>query len=259
MRKIKTYLKRFLAVSTCCAVASVLLCSCGSSSVSYKNEVDVLVRDMNDISNFSIILYDMDYEKNTFSSDVYRHKYQIIIPDKDGEIDVKETGWKEISEPNFKSHVNDMGMEVASKVDGKLSKAVTPAGYSQFVGNEKYGQWEDRGGSSFWAFYGRYAMMSSLFNMMSPTPRSYYNDYSDNYRNRGRGYYGPDQNGNKHYGTSSTVNSRGNTSKWGKSQSAFKSSVQNRVSRSTGSSSTRKRVTRSSSSSYRSRGGGFGK
>lgn len=229
-----------------------------SSSKEYKkNPVDELIRDMNDIPNFSIILYDMEFEENTFGSDVYRQKYQIITT-KDDEIDVEETDWKEVPRTYFESHVNDMGMEIASKVDGKLSKTTAPAGYSQFVGNSQYGQWTNRGGSSFWEFYGKYAMMSSLFNLMSPVPRGYYNDYSSNYRNTNRPYYGSSANGGTSYGTSSTMKNRGTTSSWSKSQSAFKSSVQSRVSRSK-SRATTSRTGRSSSSSYRSRGGGFGK
>lgn len=253
---------KFAKIALICLLVFVLIKSFSgisdgnSSSNGYtKNPVDVLIRDMDDITSFSIILYDMDFEGNTFSSDVYRQKYQIIIPEKDGEVDIQETGWKEVPKSYFQSHVNDMGMEIASKVDGKLSKNAVPAGYSQFVGNSQYGQWTNRGGSSFWEFYGKYAMMSSLFNLMTPVSRGYYNDYSQNYRNTNRSYYGSSTSGGTRYGTSSTMKNRGTSSTWGKSQSAFKSSVRSRVSRSSSTS----RTSRASSSSYRSRGGGFGK
>lgn len=255
---------KYAKIALVCLLAFILIksfssLSDGNSSKEYKkNPVDELIRDMNDVSNFSIILYDMEFEGNTFGSDEYRQKYQIITTKGDGEIDVKETGWEEVPETYFKANVNNMGMEIASKVDGKLSKTAAPAGYSQFVGNSQYGQWTNRGGSSFWEFYGKYAMMSSLFNLMSPVPRGYYNDYSSNYRNTNRPYYGSSANGGTSYGTASTMKNRGTTSSWGKSQSAFKSSVQSRVSRSK-SSSTTNRTGRSSSSSYRSRGGSFGK
>lgn len=236
------------------ACLSLLTQACtggGSSSKFMKNPLDVLITEMSEVPNFSIILFDMDFEDNLFD-DVYRQKYQIIIPKEDGEIDVKETDWKEVPEVYFQSQINNMGMEIASKVDGKLEKKVSPAGYSQFVGNPQYGQWSNSGGSSFWEFYGRYAMMSSLFNMMSPVPRTYHDDYSRNYRNTDRTYYGT---GNASYGTASTMKNR-TSSRWGKSQSTFKTSVQNKVRRSTAASS---RAKRSSSSTYRSRGGGFGK
>lgn len=250
---------KFAKIAFVCLFACLLLKSCTSNSNSSakayaKSPVDELIKEMSDISNFSIILYDMEFEENSFSNDIYRQKYQIITPKKDGEIDVKETGWKDVSSKFFQANVNNMGMEIASKVDGKLSKTAVPAGYSQYVGNPQYGQWNNNGGSSFWEFYGKYAMMSSLFNMMSPVNRGSYDDYSRNYRNTNRPYYG--STGGAAYGTASTLKNRGTTSSWGKSQSAFKSSVQKRVSRS---SSSTKRTGRSSSSSYRSRGGGFGK
>ena len=246
---------KFAKIAFVCLFVCLLLNSCTSAPNSNtKSPVDELIKEMNDVSNFSIILYDMEFEENTFSKDIYRQKYQIITPKKDGEIDVKETGWKDVSSKFFQANVNNMGMEIASKVDGKLSKTAVPAGYSQYVGNSQYGQWSNRGGSSFWEFYGKYAMMSSLFNMMSPINRGSYDDYSRNYRNTNRPYYGTS--GGTTYGTASTMKNRGTTSSWGKSQSAFKSSVQRRVSRSSGSST---RTGRSSSSTYRSRGGGFGK
>ena len=98
MKNKKTYLRKILTIAISSVIALVALQSCLSPSVTYRNEVDVLIRDMNSIPNFSIILYDMDYQKNTFSSDVYRHKYQIIIPDKNGEITVKDTDWMPVSE-----------------------------------------------------------------------------------------------------------------------------------------------------------------
>ena len=259
---------KFAKIAFICLFVCLLLKSCTSASDSNssarayaKSPVDELIKEMSTVSNFSIILYDMEFEENALSKDIYRQKYQIITPKQDGEIDVKETGWKDVSEKFFQANVNNMGMEIASKVDGKLSKTAMPAGYSQYVGNPQYGQWSNNGGSSFWEFYGKYAMMSSLFNMMSPINRGSYDDYSRNYRNTNRPYYGTS--GGTTYGTASTMKSRGTTSSWGKSQSAFKSSVQKRVSRSSSSStrtgSSSARTGRSSSSSYRSRGGGFGK
>jgi len=246
---------KFAKIAFVCLFVCLLLKSCISAPNSNtKSPVDELIKEMNDVSNFSIILYDMEFEENTFSNDIYRQKYQIVTPKKDGEIDVKETEWKDVSSKFFQANVNNMGMEIVSKVDGKLSKTAVPAGYSQYVGNPQYGQWSNNGGSSFWEFYGKYAMMSSLFNMMSPINRGSYDDYSRNYRNTNRPYYGTS--GGTTFGTASTMKSRGTTSSWGKSQSAFKSSVQKRVRRSSSSST---RTGRSSSSTYRSRGGGFGK
>ena len=158
--------------AACMAMFSIIgaFIGCSQQSDGYANSpIDKIVRDMNSEPNFSIILYDMDYKQNAMSSDVYRHKYQIITP-KGEEVTAKDTDWLEVPQAYFDSQVNNMGMEVVSKVDGKLNKVATPAGYSQYVGNSQYGQWTNRGGSSFWEFYGRYAMMSTMFNMMSPVP-----------------------------------------------------------------------------------------
>ena len=226
-----------------------------------KNPVDEIIRDLNREKNFSIILFDMDFEESTFSSDVYRHKYQIIVQpvDKDT-VSVTETGWKEVAASFFNQHVNDMGMEIASKVDGVVQKKTVPAGYSHYVGNERYGRWTERNGTSFWEFYGQFAFMNAMFNMMAyPVRRSYYNDYRRNYHPYDRPYYG--STGGTRYGTSSTMASSRQSKTWQKKQSSFKSRVQNRVAPS----STRtSRTTRSSSryrstSSFRSRGGSFGK
>ena len=256
------FLLVFLMARSCMSMFD----SDSSSSKYVKSPIDTFVRDMTDVPTFSIVLFDMDYVNNTFGSDVFRHKYQIMTPPAgEGDMQVKETEWMDVSESFFQANANNMGMELVSKTDGKLDKTVAPAGYSQYVGNSQYGQWVDRGGSSFWEFYGKYAMMSSIFNMMAmPASRSYYDDYSRNYRNQGRPYYGSTTNGGTpRYGTSSTVSSRGGTSQWSKSQSTFKSRVQNRVSRSSstpsrssvksGSSSRTRRP--SSSGSFRMRGG----
>ena len=137
--------------------------------------------------------------------------------------------------------------------NGKLHKNASPPGYNNYVGNEKYGQWENRGGNSFWAFYGQYAFMSSMFNMMTyPVRRSYYNDYRGGYYGTGRSYYGPrTTGGSTYYGTNSAYNksSKPNSS-WSRNTSSFKNRVAGRTSRSS---------SRYGRSSSRSRGGGFGK
>lgn len=228
-----------------------------------KSPVDNLIKDLNAEQNFSIVLFDMDADE---ASDSYRHQYQVIIEKTDTVVEQKST-WKNVSPTFFSQHLNDMGMEIASKKDGVLTKQAVPAGYNHYVGNEKYGRWENRGGSSFWAFYGQYAFMSHMFNMGSYR-RSYYNDYrGGGYYGSSRGYYGP-SGGSPVYGTKSyTSSGNGRSTKWASKPSTFKEKVRSRVSRS--SSSTRSsartssKTTRSSSryrtSSTRSRSGGFGK
>ncbi|RUT78060.1 hypothetical protein [Ancylomarina longa] len=239
-----------------------------SSSVAetwQKSPVDQLIKDLNKEANFSIVLFDMDADEGSISSDNYRHQYQIIIERPDTVLEQK-TGWKNVSEAFFSQNINNMGMEIVSKKDGVITKQAVPAGYNHYVGNEKYGRWENRGGSSFWAFYGQYAFMSSMFNMMSYR-RSYWNDYrTGGYYGSSRGYYGP-RGSSPVFGTKSyTGTSAGRSSKWGNKTSTFKNKVRSRVSRSSSSYNRKRtstRTTRSSSryrrSSTRSRSGGFGK
>ncbi|MFQ3243914.1 MAG: hypothetical protein ACI9SP_000539 [Arenicella sp.] len=67
------------------------------------------------------------------------------------------------------------------------AQASAPIG-SEYVGNTNYGQWQQRSnGTSFWAFYGQYAMFSRLFSSpmsyggWSNNRRpSYYHDYGRN-------------------------------------------------------------------------------
>jgi hypothetical protein len=223
-----------------------------------KTELDKLVQKHSTEPDYSIVLYDMDAE-GTGSSTIYKHKYQVIIPKSDT-VESYTTDWRTVSDIFFEQHVDHLGMELAHKKDGKLHKETAPAGYSHFVGNERYGQWRERNGNSFWEFYGKYAFMSSMFNMMTyPVRRSYYNDYYTGYYGTGRTYYGPR---GTYYGTRSYTNSTaGKNRTWSSKPSSFKNDVRSRVSRSA--ERTRaSRVSRSSSrsgSSYRSRSGGFGK
>lgn len=231
-------------------VAAVVLVSCGGSSYQ-KNPLDILVRDLPSDQIFSVILYDMDVKGNFLES--FHHQYRVIQEDKSGELKEYTTGWLEVGKQTFNSHVNDMGMEIVARDStGNLSKAAAPPGYHNYVGNAKYGQWQtNSSGGSFWAFYGRYAMMSSMFNMMAyPARRSYYNDWRGSYHGTGRSYYGPKTQGSSYYGTNSKYNRTTNpTSSWSRNRSSFKQSVASRTSRST----------TSTSSGYRSKGGGFGK
>ncbi len=231
--------------------------SYASNSASYTKEgLDKVIEKYRSVDNFTILLYDMNYENSE-----YKHKYQVITEEvtaNDTTVDETVTDWYTVTPGFFKTHQDHMGMELASKDDGKLSKTVAPAGYSQYVGNEKYGQWEQRNGTSFWAFYGQYAFMRSLFGLdYYPARYGYWDTYYNDYRGR-RNYTGP----SGYYGTSRYVSgSKGKSTTWGSKPSSFKQDVRSRVQRST---STTNRTSRSSgryssSSRTRSRSGGFGK
>ena len=229
-------------------LASALLISCGGGGFQ-KSPLDEIIQNIPRDEMFTIILNDMNAEGNFSKS--YFHKYQII---RDNQInDAREvvSDWHGVREKEFNNYINDMGMEIASRDStGKLTKTVAPPGYNNYVGNQKYGRWENRGGSSFWAFYGQYAFMSSMLRMSSyPVSRGYYRDWRGNYAGTNRRYYGPSSGGRSYYGTNSAYNnSRNSRSTWGSKSTSFKNNVTSRTSRSSG-----------SFGSSRSSGGGYGK
>ncbi len=217
-----------------------------------KEGLDKVIEKNSHLSDFTVILKDMDYQ------DKYKHQYQVVYPKSDTTFDTKTTQWYEVSDRFFKQNLNNLGMEIASKKDGKLTKNVAPAGYSNYVGNEKYGTWRQRNGSSFWEFYGKYAMLSSIFNMATfPARQSYWNNYYSSYRNSGRDYYGP----SGYYGTKNYVNktSSGRNTSWGAKPQSFRERVRSRVNKSSSSRIRRSGSRYSGGSNYRSRSGGFGK
>ncbi|MFT5642022.1 MAG: hypothetical protein ACI9A7_002129 [Cyclobacteriaceae bacterium] len=230
-------------------VLTIMLFSCGGKKYQ-KNPLDLIVRDLPSDKPFTAILFDMETKGNFVET--FYHQYKIVQDDGQGKLEEFNTGMLQVSKETFNKHINDMGMEVMARDStGQLSKGAAPPGYSNYVGNEKYGQWKsDNSGNSFWAFYGRYAMMSSMFNMMSyPARRSHYNDYRGGYAGTGRGYYGPSTGGSSYYGTNSAHGrSTKPNSSWSKSRSSFKQNVSSRTARSS-----------TSSSGYRSRSGSFGK
>ena len=234
-------------------VCVVILAGCGGGDEYKKSPLDELIRDLPTNEVYSIILYDMDVQGNFFES--YFHKYKIVKGSDPEKITEEETDWKEVSEREFKNHVNDMGMEIAARDStGKLTKNVTPPGYSNYVGNKRYGYWNNSGsGNSFWVFYGQYAFMSSMFRMATyPAYYSHYNDWRGNYYGAGRPYYGPTSSGSSYYGTNSSYNRSTNpSSTWSRNTSSFKNRVASRTTRSSSN--------RTSSSSSRSRGGSSGK
>lgn len=233
-------------------------CGGGNNYKFQKSQLDILIKERTE-PNFSIILHDMDYDE---SSEKFLHQYQVMYqPVGNADTLISEIkDWKEVSPTFFEKHQEDMGMVIASKKDGVLEKKTAPPGYDQYIGNEKYGRWEQRSdGSSFWSFYGKYMFMSSMFNMaFMPVRYSYWNDYHRNYGPYGRSYYG-NYNGRRAYGTNSSYAKNTNkSSRWQSKPSSFKQKVRSKVQAS------KSRTTRSSnrfrnSGSMRSRGGGFGK
>lgn len=236
---------------------SGFLFSCSSNKCSDNpTPVDVLIRNMMSEKTFSIVLYDMEVDEG---KGIYKHKYRVTKNIEDSLSKPVISEWKNIDKCFFAENVDNMGLELASKSsDGKVSKIPAPPGFNNAVGNPKYGEWKtDNSGNSFWSFYGRYMFMSHMFNMMGGRPvyRSTYYDY-ERYRSNpstsGRAYYGS---GTNRYGTTSASSRNMNPSFHQKrlsNTSSFKRKVSSNPSRYSRSSSR-------SGSSFRSRGGGFGK
>jgi len=249
--------------------------SCGSSADEkyMPFPADKIAQSMDSVKNFSVILYDMDVKDKK-----YYHKYKVIqqtaeIPaatsldstaladsttsPADLGIVEKITDWKEVSPSDFDYHSSNMGMEIMSKKEGDLTKVAAPPGYSQYVGNSRYGQWKTNPstGDSFWAFYGRYMFLNTMFNLMSPVRYGGYSSYYGGYYGR-RPYYGSvNSSGKYRYGTGSAHAAKSNPSfaQRMKSNSALKSRVNNSISRSSARATGGKRSSVSSSSSRRSR------
>ncbi len=234
----------------------VFLSACGSGSkYDYvANPVDEEIKLLDKEKTYSIVLYDMDVDEN----DVFKHKYKIITNMTDS-VNKKEeiTDWQTVDKDYFMQNENNLGLELAAKSeDGKVHKTPAPPGYSNYVGNEKYGQWKtDNSGNSFWAFYGQYMFMSSMFNMMSsPVYRGGYNTYRNDYYGQ-RPYYGTTgKDGSTQYGTNSATARKTNPTFFDRNKnnvSSFKNKVQSSVTRS----NARTKASSSSSSKSKSSGG----
>lgn len=234
---------------------SISLFSCGGGIKKItKNPLDSIAKAMAKVPNYVVVLDNMDFNKK---KNHYEHKYQIFETkqrkDLIGDTLVvdtivsRKTKWLPVSDKLFKQYEKDLGMELLSQKDGRLSKVVSPIGYSQYVGNERYGRWDnDNTGHSTWHFFGQYMFMRTMLRMaFFPVRYSNYSTYR-NFNRAGKTYYGSGV-----YGSSGRYNKKtGRTSRWSSRPKSFRTNVRSKTSRK----SSRYRGSRS-----RSRSGGFGK
>jgi hypothetical protein len=126
-----------------------------------------------------------------------------------------EEQWASVPEATFNAMRNNLGMAVehksAGKYDYEADHVAEPAGFAYMAppsqGSNQYGYWENRGGQSFWVWYGQYALLRDLlFNhSYRPLPRDDWEGYRT-YRDRGQTYYGRDYEYNApKYGTNGTT------------------------------------------------------
>lgn len=168
--------------------ASLLVAGCGD-----RDPVVEMQKSLASAPDYMIILDDMQEEGVLFTN--YYHQYKIIQGERSA-----STNWVEVPEPVYRKYENFLGMALAAKSDSGTTDTPHPAGY-HYVGNPRYGQWNNSGGNSFWVFYGQYAMMS---NLMGWGGRSVFrSDYSSYRGARGsrQPYYGR----NREFGTQGSI------------------------------------------------------
>ena len=170
----------------------ILFTGCGGGSG--ENPLETLKKTLKDEPTFSIILENMK-EEGTFVKN-YFHQYLVVLPEESS-----KTQWLEVPKDFYNKNLEFLGMALLTKKDGTFDDVASPPGYA-LVGDEKYGRWrEDSSGGSFWEFYGKYALISSLFGgWYSPIHRNDYRNYQT-YRTSRKPYFGS----NKQYGSTGNI------------------------------------------------------
>ena len=249
----KIYLLAFLAIT---------IASCSKKTRTFKIEQEPTNKLINQLGSqdYSIVLNDMDIEKKKIKDEnmiVYKHKYHILKLKNDSLV-VDSLDWKPVNKKFFLKYEKDLGMEIISRHNGKLSRVSQPVGHGWAIGNPKYGKWEidsTKRVNKSNQYQRRWRPHTSGLFWFWMLRRPYYQrDYNNTrtYRSTGRTYYGSDSKGNTTYGTRSKYQktrrapffSRRKTSTTWKSYTKRK-----------GSSSSRYK----NSSRTRSRSGGYGK
>jgi len=215
-------------------VLALFLWGCGSGP---EDPLETIKQSMEDESTYSVVLNDMREEGAIFKD--FYHKYLVVLPDKS-----VETDWFKVDENYYNQNREFLGMALLTKKEGEVNTTPSPPGYD-FVGDSKYGRWqEDNSGNSFWEFYGKYALISSLFGgWYRPV---YMNDYQGYQRHRAqnRPFFGK----NKEFGSTGKIAKKKRPGFYSQ-RMAKKSSFANKL---------KKRIGRSKTG-FRSRSGGFGK
>jgi len=252
---------------------STLIISCGQTSTLESIKVPVepseeIIQQLQG-KDFSIVLNDMNISEKD-NKRLFEHKYHILKVIKDSLV-VDSLSWKTVNQSFFEKHQGDLGMEIVSNHNGKLSKTAQPVGFGWAIGNPKYGEWEEvsktQDSTSIantttnsntrserrWRSHGP-SLLFWYWMLRRPT---YQRDYAG-YRTAstaGRSYYGSQSNGTSKYGTNSTYQKAKRPSFFNRRRSSNSWKSYTTSSKKTSRSSSRYK----SSSSTRSRSGGFGK
>jgi hypothetical protein len=166
------------------ATLIVALSSCGGTVIP-TNPVKEMRATLETVPEYTVLLNDMDLKDTQ-----YKHQYKIIEVPADGKIKSKITDWEDVSDDYFALHQDDLGMELLSKKsDGKMNNLVTPPGFTNFVGNAKYGSWSNDSIPS-WKFKSAYAGLEDDLGLKGlAVTQTEYQEYKSKYLNN-RPYYG---------------------------------------------------------------------
>ena len=142
------------------------------------------------------ILVDMKKENGNCA-----HKYRYV----EGGL-ARQTSWVPVTCAEYAAHTEHLGMAIYSKPEGTFkSEAVTiahPPGYN-YIGNTRYGRWDNRAGGRYWVWYGQYALTRDLLwgvGGYRPVRNRSWTSYRSSVKAR-KPYFGA----TKQYGTSGSI------------------------------------------------------
>lgn len=196
----------FFLFAVVCAFLNFLPLSCNSVKVT-QDPVSELIGVESMEPMFTVLLFDMDKE-GVFSK-VYKHRYR-ILKEKEGKVVATDTKWYNVSSSYFQQNQNNLGMEMAAKDStGKIARIVGPPGYTNYIGNSRYGAWNGVEGDTIkaghWYFYSEHTYIRALLQL--PAGKIFRKDHDEARSHYGRGfiYYGSiTTGGRRRYGTYSS-------------------------------------------------------
>ncbi|MEM8963345.1 MAG: hypothetical protein AAGD38_17800 [Acidobacteriota bacterium] len=226
----------------------------GCTTSPTKDVITELRRELDRYPAYSVILEDMRREGSFVKRQEHLYRVVIAEPDSNGELAFRDEllEWYPVSERVWERYRPCLGMTVAAKANVEEGETPTateecrPAGYG-YVGDRRYGEWRtDSSGNSFWAFYGKYALLSHMLGgLRGPVYRNEWDAYRTARRSN-RPFFGT----KSQWGTTGSMTRTTNPTFYQRQQ------ARSQASRSRFSDRVDQRAGRSRSSSSRSRSGG---
>ena len=159
---------------------------------------------------FTILLYDMQH--TGVIANTYKHRYR-ILREVNGKVTAKDTKWYPVTSACFARNKSNMGMELAARDStGKVWTVVTPPGYTNYLGNSRYGAFNtpattttvmstDKTRLDFWLFYPQYTYIRKLLQIPVGKISKYDYNTANRYHRSSIIYYGGSFGGRRRYGT----------------------------------------------------------